>query len=555
MGTYRFLLASSLEKVFADQGPAASEPLLEVLRNETASFQIAYCADLSDAPSFGEDLRFEITASCPCEVRLRKVCLMPAGLPCGSGHDSDYLRTSPGLFPDLLEEMPDHSARAVHQQWRSVWADVIPTEQTPAGEHRVDIAVFDQNESLVWSSGLPLHVIDARLPAMKFIHTEWFHADCIADYYRVGVFSEEHWTLLENFVRYAAQHGINMILTPLFTPPMDTAVGGERTTVQLIDVEKNGDAYRFGFSKLDRWIDMVLRCGMEYLEMAPLFTQWGARYAPKVIAEADGTRKRIFGWETDASGTEYQAFLRAFLPELRAHLQALGVWERTWFHVSDEPGRAQLEAYRSAQRCMAECLPGARLLDACSDLELYLSGAVRRPVVCSDHIMPFIEKGVPDLWTYYCCVQGTDVSNRFFAMPSYRNRIIGVQAYLYRLQGFLHWGYNFYNSGLSRRHLDPYAVTDCDGSFPAGDAFLVYPGDDGMPRGSIRFAVLEQAMCDIRAFEYLESLTDRERVVGLIRDAAGEDITFARYPRDPEFLPRLRHRIDLEIQKAVERSV
>ena len=552
MVSYRFLLTSALEKVFADRKPEAIQPYLEVLNNEKASFQIAYYVDYSGIELFEDSIHFDIKTSCPCDVKVRKVCLMPGNLVCSGEHDNDYLKTTAGMFPDLLDEIPDSGIQAIHQQWRSVWIDLIPVEQTPADEHEVNITVYDQDGKPIWGSVLTLNVIGVRLPKMKFIHTEWFHADCIADYYKVEPFSEKHWTLLENFISYAAQHGINMILTPLFTPPMDTAIGGERTTVQLIDVAKDHNEYKFDFSKLDRWVETALRCGMEYLEMSPLFTQWGAYHAPKIMATVDGAYERIFGWETDASGSEYREFLHRFLPALRVHLQSLNVWERAWFHVSDEPNKGHMESYRSAQKCMNEDLCGAALFDACSNLELYLDGAVQRPIVCNDHIMPFIEKKVPNLWTYYCCVQGVDVSNRFFAMPSYRNRVIGVQAYLFGLQGFLHWGYNFYNSRCSRRHLDPYAVTDCDGSFPAGDAFLVYPGDDGKPRGSIRLAVLEQAMNDIRAFEYLESLTNREHVEYLIRREAGETITFAQYPRNQEFFHRLRRAINAEIIHATK---
>ena len=41
-----------------------------------------------------------------------------------------------------------------------------------------------------------------------------------------------------------------MLLTPVFTPPLDTAVGGERRTVQLVDVKAEGNQYTFGFANL-----------------------------------------------------------------------------------------------------------------------------------------------------------------------------------------------------------------------------------------------------------------------------------------------------------------
>jgi hypothetical protein len=81
-----------------------------------------------------------------------------------------------------------------------------------------------------------------------------------------------------------------------------------------------------------------------------------------------------------------------------------------------------------AKNIVAPLLEGYPIIDALSDYEFYSSGAVTRPVPATDHIEPFIENKVPNLWAYYCCVQCTDVSNRFISMPSYRNRIIGVHA-------------------------------------------------------------------------------------------------------------------------------
>lgn len=55
---------------------------------------------------------------------------------------------------------------------------------------------------------------------MKVPHTEWFHSDCLANYYGEEVFSEEYWRIVENFVKTAVKHRYNMLLTPIFTPPL-----------------------------------------------------------------------------------------------------------------------------------------------------------------------------------------------------------------------------------------------------------------------------------------------------------------------------------------------
>ena len=61
-----------------------------------------------------------------------------------------------------------------------------------------------------------LNVLDKVLSEQTLIHTEWFHADCLADYYHIPVFSEKHWEIMEAQIALAGKElGINMLLTPI----------------------------------------------------------------------------------------------------------------------------------------------------------------------------------------------------------------------------------------------------------------------------------------------------------------------------------------------------
>lgn len=555
MISYRFCLCHSLEKVFPNRKPEAvsKEFRLQAWKEERIAFQLAYYVDCAGVDLLEEELEVEIRTGGHIQVTLKKVGLVPGAFPCNGEHDDDYLTTYPGLFPDILIPAESGRIRGIYRQWRALWIELKPETFCEAGSHRTEIVVKNHRGAVIWCAEIPLMVCPAALPGQRLIHTELFHADCLADYYRVEVFSPEHWEIMEHFIKTASVYGMNMIFTPLFTPPMDTKEGGERTTVQLIGVERAKEGWRYDFSRLRQWIVMCLGCGMEYFEMAPLFTQWGAKAAPKIMGTQDGKQVRLFGWETEASGEAYTGFLQDFLPKLVDFLKEEGVMDRVWFHVSDEPTKWNMESYKKAHKCVQACLPGCRLMDAISDFELYQQGLVQHPVVSNNHLEPFLEAGIEKLWTYYCCVQGVDVSNRFFAMPSYRNRIIGVQLYLYRMEGFLHWGYNFYNSRYSMEQINPYCVTDCGEEFPSGDPFLVYPGADGKPVLSIRMMVLSEAMNDLRAFEYLETLTSREHVEQMIKACAGMQITFKQYPREASFLLKLREWINDEIRAYIDR--
>ena len=142
-------------------------------------------------------------------------------------------------------------------------------------------------------------------------------------------------------------------------------------------------------------------------------------------------------------------------------------------------------------------------------------------------------------------------SNRFIVLPGYRTRILGTLLYKYRLDGFLHWGYNFYYSERSLYPVDPYRNTDADGAFPSGDSFLVYPGADGKPEESIRQMLMDEAMSDYCAFLALEKLAGRERVLELIDE---KKVTFDDYPQEEAYLLRLRGRVNEEIAKLVNQA-
>lgn len=541
--TYQMKLLSSLVKVFQDEEPVYQPEclLLSGLWGETVSFQAAYTGN------FFMRERLDVRVVSPIEpyVRVRSVEQVPVRRATNGKVDDYYLKTTSGLYPDLLRDLKDGKAVVCSNQWRSLWVDIELTDQIPAGDYDIEIQLVKE-EKVVCSAVMKITVIGVELPKQKIMHTEWLHADCLADYYHVDVFSEEHWEILENYFHEYVKRGGNMMIVPLFTSPLDTAIGLERTTTQLIEVEVKDGEYFFGFDKMKRWIDLCKSCGIEYFEMSHLFSQWGARYAPKVVAMADGKEEKIFGWHTPAVG-EYTRFLEAFLPQLIGKLREWGIADVTYFHISDEPREEDLETYKKAKESLGNMLDGFHTFDALSSYEFYRHGLIDKPIPGNNEIEEFLEHGLTDMWTYYCTGQYYEVSNRFMSMPSARNRIYGVQLYKYDIIGILHWGYNFYNSQFSIEHINPYEVTDAGDAFPAGDPFLVYPGADRHPEESIRMMVHYEALTDLRALELLESLTDKEHVMELIEGELAEPLTFRRYPKSDMYLLTLRNRVNREI--------
>lgn len=516
-------ILSGLAKVFPDE--ICGKELkcrLSCLKNEKLSFQLAIKNDKDE----------EVTVSSDCKyLTVHKILFVPADLMAGEGRDDYFLRGAKSEpYPEVLIPLKDEPASLKGGEWVSLWCELIPGGNMSVGEHTLNISVGQEKVSIA------VEISDAAFCEQKLMCTHWFHSDCLANYYNVEVFSDKYWQIVENFMKTAVDYGTNVMFTPLFTPPLDTEIGGERLTVQLVDVKKTGGDYSFGFDNFRKWVRLAEKCGMKYFEMSHLFTQWGAENAPKIMAETDEGYKRIFGWETDAHGEEYTNFLRKFASALIPVIDELGIREKCIFHVSDEPPKDYIESYKKSSEIIKEIFGDFKCIDALSDFEFVSEGLSKTPVPSISVIDKFAGR-VSELWTYYC--GGPDFGyfpNRLFAMPSLRVRILGFIMYKYDVKGFLHWGYNFYNTRQSIRTLDPYKESDAGKAFPAGDSFVVYPAADGTAYCSLRLKVFYDAIQDYEALRLLEKKIGREKTIEVLENNIDAPITASTYPHDDDWL-------------------
>lgn len=555
-------IISSLEKPFIDEKVDKFERLekISALRGETVRFQIIYDNENGSYDMFTSLLRITPKGALSDFVTVRNLRHMPVDMPYHRELSDDYIRSTPGLYPDLLEPLSNGGrVRYAKDYLATVWVDVEIPASFKAGEYTLsfsikhdtsDIGVRNEEE-YDGEESIKIEVIDAVLPKQSIIFTQWLHCDCLAQYYNIPVWSERHWEIVENFIRTAVKNGINAILTPVFTPPLDTAKGRERLTTQLILIKKTNGRYSFNYKLLDRWIDMCRRLGVEYYEISHLFTQGGATNAPKIMATVDGEYKKIFGWETDSRDEEYKKFLRAFLKSFVAHMKKLGEDKKCLFHISDEPTDKHFENYKNAKKTVSGILKDYRIIDALSDYGFYKKGLVKSPVAMTSAIKPFLENNVPDLFAYTCMHPHVKYSNRFVAFSGQRNRSIGMQMFKYRVKGFLHWGYNFYNNRQSLDPVNPFYDLTADKWVAAGDTFSVYPAPDGSAFESTRICVFTDALQDIRAFRLCSSLYSHEEVVRAIEEELGDTLTFERCARTSDEMLRVRERINKMIKDRI----
>lgn len=404
----------------------------------------------------------------------------------------------------------------------ALWIDCNPAGETlPAGEYPLTIRVVSlENGAELYRTVFTLTVYDALLPAHTAYYTNWFHCDCLADTYGIPVYTERFWEIFARWVKNAAENGMTTLLLPAFTPAFDTPVTTERMDVQLCDITEADGAWRFDFTRLERYVDIARDCGIRYFEHAPLFSQWGAAHAPNIYVDG----KLRFGWDTDAGGAEYGAFLRAYLTAFFAFADKKGIRDKMVYHISDEPSEAQLPAYSRSLGQVRELLKDEIVIDALDKVAFYRDGIVQTPVceirmaekfacaVWENGIPRHSEMGEKQYWLYYTGGPNGKMPNRGLTQAYWKMRELGLMLYYYGANGFLHWGYNYYYDRMSQGLFSP-LVNPCGYKQMPGPSYLVYPAMDGGVLPSIREKQMRAAFCDLRALWLAEERYGREAVL------------------------------------------
>ena len=532
-----------------------------MLKNDTLSFQALYRAPRGRCVPVSVAVETEL----PTEAyRVDYVAVVnpvdKAGTP---GVESPL----PGLFPDILMPRPaapelcdlvvsetatyraekgvDNLLNATDIDYQSVWFTVNPDGLAlAAGDYALRVTLTElKTGNILDEQTLSVSILDATLPPQNAYYTNWFHVDAVCDMFGVKPYSNAFYKIFDQYITNMVRHRQNLLLLPAFTPPLDTPIGAERMNVQLVEIERNGNGWRFGFDKMRRFVRHAKKCGIRYFEHSHLFSQWGARHAPNVYL-ADGTR--IFGFETDATSEDYRTFIRAYLEAFLRFAEGEGIRDKMVFHISDEPTLDDLPHYRLAHNTVADLLASSPVADAMFHAEFCEQGLVNNPIADIKYVDRF-EGKCDSRWLYYTGGEGGIFTNRVISNTAARTRVLGVQMYRYRAPGFLQWGYNYYYDFRSTGFYDPRSFAHGYRMFP-GVAHLCYPITGNAKQNvvpSLREKLMAEAFDDLRALLLLESLIGREATMALCEDTLGE-VTYLTIP-EGEALRILREKVNAAI--------
>lgn len=442
-------------------------------------------------------------------------------------------------WPDPLSNNAVQMAEADTTQ--GIWVTVYVPKDAAAGDYKGKATVHTTAGD--FPVDIKLTVYDVQIPDTKdgaFSYGTWNTlalrwadhsletSDYIKEQYGYEPFSEEWWNLIGKMADNMRETKQSMV-----TVPLDLILFGEGTALD------DQGTYTFGWDKFDRFVQSFVDQGN--IKILRGFS----------LLEAIWDNPRVFVIEKDAQGQltirhedvgsqPANNFLDQMLPALKAHLDEKG-WTQMWRQsISDEAHNGDTYAY-AVNKLRQYFGDSVKTIDAFLDQHDPYVGNVHTWIPITNYYQDnqaFFNSRIAageEVWTYVCIVPlpSDGWMNRFVDSPPVDPRLLIWGNFKYGLNGFYHWGYNYWNTtdgfGLNPESLGPW-----------GDGFIIYPDkENASVKTSVRGYATRDGIEDYEIFNMLKQ-TSPDLAQSIV-DSVVQG--FNRYSKDPNLV--LAKRIEL----------
>jgi hypothetical protein len=478
-------------------GPCRSEPMKLVVSSPLAKVLRASVPDVSAA----SDLRMD---GAPGETISAQVVLMPGDKPdtvgaqlsalkCADGKSSiparaarlqwvrylDITANSPNVpLDELVAKAPvsipdpfwEDAERPVEPgSPQPLWIELDVPADTPAGEYRGELTVAGR----VSRCSVPVSVRVRGFRLMDKRHQrviQWWDVPGHG-FEQLKPGTEAYWKHLEGMCALVRRH---------------------RQTDVRADwglIARTADGSGWDTSLFEKFVDIAFGAGLQAVQ----FTAAGRHTKPQL--EPGSTTEAI----EDNIGR--LAAVQQLVVKRR--------WQgRVFTSLADEPFIVHEKSYKALLKRVREVAPDVGVIEAIETDDI---GDIDIFVPKLSHLNLWwprfeeMKRQGKEIWFYTCCHPQGRYPNRFLDEPLVGARELHWISYLYGLDGYLHWGLNWFTPGV-----DPYTEKGANQwALPPGDAQVAYPGKDGFV-GSLRLSAMRDGLQD---YEYLWTLENRLRAL------------------------------------------
>ncbi|MBA4494686.1 DUF4091 domain-containing protein [Paenactinomyces guangxiensis] len=437
------------------------------------------------------------------------------------------------LKSDLLLEQNEIFVK--QRKIQQVWVECHASAETPPGIYKGKIRLFThtmfEDERLERECTFSLTVKDYLLPEPSdytFYLDLWQHNSNIARKYQVGLWSKEHFEILDRYLHSLSQLGQKAVTLVVSEIPWSGQHShrdrrpSDLFEYSMVRVSRRTDgSFRYDFSALDEYVALAEKHGIcAEIELFGLLNIWQdseAGYGSIVENHPDGIRIRYFD---ESSGTfcfmRRREDLDAYIQALEKHFIETGRIDRVRV-LADEP--KDFELFQERLAALRQTAPSFKYKVAIQHVEF-----IRRnmegihdyvPVlncVAGEHSrLKELRPQIPGNLLYYVCCY-PEQPNTFICSPALESRVIPWLVEKLQLDGFLRWNYTVWPD-------QPFEQLSYRAPiWKAGDMNFVYPGANGKPILSLRYKWLQRGIRDYELMQILKASGQAAQVEAALND-------------------------------------
>lgn len=454
--------------------------VLDASRNGFASGQFAVRSDrpLSALSVRVSSLKGPGKAEIPASaVQVRFVGYVEIGEVKGAGGHPSF-----GPMPDPLLEGDRLDVEA--NQTQPVWLTFNVARDVPPGKYR--------GKATILADGKKRAVVPLELNVDAFVLPDpedyafyldfWQHPTQVAVQLGLERWSEDHWRILEVYLRELARAGQKVITTTIIEEPW-----GGQTHVHydsLVVWKGDGREFTWDYTRFDRYVQLCMKVGIRRAISAYSLVLGPGGRRDCVVAYQDGKTGERNLLTMEVGDETYRSVWTAFLLDFKKHLAAKGWLEITQIAFDEKPA----DIMETAMGLVRQVAPELKI-ELAGNYHAEIDQGIHDYCVFYPGTRPEIaraRRARGQVTTFYTCC-GPAFPNTFSFSPLTEPRLLPWHAAAIGSDGYLRWAWNSWPK-------DPMTSPDF-GSWPSGDTFVVYPGKWG-PLSTLRWEAFKAGVQD-----------------------------------------------------------
>ncbi len=340
---------------------------------------------------------------------------------------------------------------------------------------------------------LSITAYSVQIPTLsdaEFHMANWISYTSTASAHGVEIMSEKYKAILKKYCENQVDMRSDYLMLPGGTPIKDDS----------------GRIVDFDFSHAEFVGNLALKCGYNKI-MGGFVARWNDWREPELYL--------VWDEEVDSSSIEGYRQLKVYFDGVLKCIERNG-WADVYMQcLVDEPQFPSSLTYRALSGICRRCIPGVVIHDPVETTEIggALDVWVIKQALYEKHYENFkkLQDMGEEMWIYTCGFPSGKTMNRILDLPLTVSRLPMWMCYKYGCPGFLHWGYNVYDPA---KDPDTHFRTRKGKLQPAGNAFIVVPGDD-RPWYGVRAHAQRLGAYDWELLNILGK-RDKKKALGLI---------------------------------------